>query len=120
MILSLKMNEKTLLKISVVMVLIGLLFLFFYVKTLNLAAVSEIDTFQPEEQVKLSGTVQKISNTEKVLFITLAAEKTELTDVIVFNQEDVLIAEGDRIEIIGTVEDYNGQREIIANQIVVK
>ena len=57
---------------------------------------------------------------EKVIFIELTGERTETVDVIVFPDSDIFVNEGDYIELSGTIEEYEGKKEIIANNIVLK
>lgn len=114
------MKEKTLLKISLLLVFLGLVLIYFYVDSFNFKAVESYQQLQPEEQVKLTGVVKRVTSTQNVTFLELAAQKEETVTVVLFNQEEVLLKEGDYVELVGTVEDYQGQREIIANEVVVK
>ena len=114
------MEEKTILKISLVLVLIGLVFLYFYSSQLNLTAVQNYDNLELEEEVKLLGTVNRVSQSDKVIFLELQAQKKENLDVIVFLDSNILVQEGDYLELTGTVEEYNGKKEIIASKIIVK
>ena len=114
------MQEKTILKISAVLVLFGLTFLFFYSSELNFKVVQDFDNLVLEEEVKLTGKVNRVSQSEKVTFLELSAQTTNTLDVIVFNHENIFVQEGDYVELTGTVEEYQGKYEIIANQIVIK
>jgi DNA/RNA endonuclease YhcR with UshA esterase domain len=114
------MQEKTILKVSLIVILIGLSFLFFYAEELELQNVAEIDSIPAEEEVKMSGIIGKVTNSEKVIFLKLEAEKKEYVDVLLFNEEEIFLKEGDYVEISGTIEDYQGKKEIIANKIVKK
>lgn len=114
------MKEKTILKISLVIALLGLSFLFLYAEELDLNVVENVDTVELEEEVKLKGTVSRLTVKDKVAFIELEGKKVEKTDVILFNDEDLFLKEGDYVEIEGTVEEYNDKREVIANKVVLK
>jgi DNA/RNA endonuclease YhcR with UshA esterase domain len=114
------MQEKTILKVSLIVILIGLSFLFFYAEELELQNVAEIDSIPAEEEVKMSGIISKVTNSEKVIFLKLEAEKKEYVDVLLFNEEEIFLKEGDYVEISGTTEEYQGKKEIIANKIVKK
>lgn len=114
------MNERTILKISLILVILGLIFLYGYADGFNFKAIESYDSLQLEKQVELSGIVSRVSQTEKVTFLELSAQKKETLTVVVFNQENMFIKEGDYVELVGTVEDYNGKMEIIANQIEIK
>ena len=114
------MKEATILKIAVVITIIGLLFLFFYTENVNLEAVERIDTALPEETVKMSGTVSRLTVKENVVFITLEGQRTETVDVVLFPDHTLYLNEGDHVEIMGTVEEYKGKKEVIASSIVLK
>ncbi len=102
------------------MTVIGLLFLFFYTENVNLEAVERIDTALPEETVKMSGIVSRLTVKENVVFITLEGQRTEKVDVVLFPDHALYLNEGDHVEIMGTVEEYEGKNEIIASSIVLR
>ncbi len=108
------MKEKTLLKIALVASCIGLLLLFIFSKNIevNEATIDKIDGMQDEE-VRIIGKVNKVSNSEKVTFIEITQEVT--TTVVVF--DNISINQGENIEVIGKVDEYNGESEILAERI---
>lgn len=114
------MQEKTLFKVSFLLVFLGLAFLFFYAEEVDLKVVENLDTSLPEEAVKVRGIVQSINKQEKVLFLNLEAERMEIMDIIVFPEEELFLQEGDYVEITGTVEEYKGKKEVIASTIIKK
>tara|TARA_Y100000310_G_scaffold217728_1_gene218804 strand:+ start:121 stop:465 length:345 start_codon:yes stop_codon:yes gene_type:complete len=114
------MEEKNILKISLLLVLLGLIFLYLYSVDLNLNNVKNFDNLQIEEKVKAEGVVEKVSVSDKVIFLKLSALREQQMDVIVFNDEEIFIQEGDLVEISGEVEEYNGKKEIIASKVIVK
>jgi len=114
------MNEKTIRKISLILVFIGLIFLYFYSSGLNLAAIENYNNLPAAEPVKTTGIVEQVSVRDKVTFLKLAALTEQQLDVIVFNDQDIFIQPGDTVEVFGQMEEYNGQPELIASQITVK
>lgn len=114
------MEEKTIYKIALLTTIIGLIILYFYAGEIKLNPIGELSSAPASETVVLKGTVQKISIQDKVTFLELWGERTEKTDVIVFNDADVYLQENDEVEITGTVEEYEGKKEIIANKVVLK
>jgi DNA/RNA endonuclease YhcR with UshA esterase domain len=114
------MQEKTILKISILITLIGLMILFVLSESLELNVVNKIDQVPAEEEVKMSGIIGKVTNSEKVTFLKLEAEKKEFVDVLLFQSEPLSLHQGDYVEITGTVEEYEGKKEIIANKIIKK
>jgi DNA/RNA endonuclease YhcR with UshA esterase domain len=114
------MKEKTILKVSIIIILVGLIFLFLYAGNIDLKAMSNLDEALPEDEIKLKGTITRLSISDKVAFIELEGSQVVKTDVVLFNDQDVYLQEGDYVEISGTVEEYNNEKEIIANKIVKK
>ncbi|MFH1682262.1 MAG: OB-fold nucleic acid binding domain-containing protein [Candidatus Woesearchaeota archaeon] len=114
------MEEKNLLKIAIFVSLTGLLLLFFLSSWTGLDPVASLEGIAEEEEVLVAGVVGKVSDQETVLFLEILNEKVEKTEVVLFKEEDVFLSEGDYVEITGTVEDYEGKKEIIANKVVKK
>ena len=114
------MKEKDILKVSIVIALIGLAFLFIYAGSIDLKAINNLDEALPEDEIKLTGKITRLSLNDKVAFIELEGNQVIKTDVVLFADHDVYLEEGDYVEIIGTVEEYNNEKEIIANKIIKK
>ncbi|PIN74977.1 hypothetical protein COV17_04355 [Candidatus Woesearchaeota archaeon CG10_big_fil_rev_8_21_14_0_10_36_11] len=114
------LQEKTILKVALVVTLLGLSFLFFYAEEFTLEIVDRIDTIPAEEKVRIAGTVTRLSTFENVIFIEVEGQRTETMDIIVFNDENLYIKEGSYVDITGVVEEYEGKKEVIAESIEVK
>lgn len=102
------------------MVLVGLAFLYFYAEEVQLPNAQKLDNIAPEEKVHLQGIISRLNQQDKVVFIELQGERIETTNVISFTDEELYLKEGDMVDIIGTVEDYQGKKEVIASHIVKK
>ena len=114
------MKEKTILRVSLILVFIGLTFLYFYSSELNLTVIGNYDNLPAAEPVKTTGIVEQVSVNDKVTFLKLSALTEQELDVIVFNDQDIFVKPGDTVEVFGQMEVYNGKSEIIASQITVK
>ncbi|PIZ51857.1 hypothetical protein COY27_02110 [Candidatus Woesearchaeota archaeon CG_4_10_14_0_2_um_filter_33_13] len=114
------MDEKIILKISIIICFIGLTILYFYADDFNLSSVETIDGFAQDSLVRLEGKVTKLSVQDKVTFLTLEGFKVENTPIILFNNQEIYLKEGDYVEIEGTIEEYNNQKEVIANKVMLK
>ncbi len=114
------MQEKTILRIAVIVSILGLGFLFIYSSQLDLAAIEDLDAVGVKENVQLRGKINSVRVTEKATFLELEGEKVVNTDIILFPKENVFIKEGDYVEVFGLVEEYNGKKEVVASRIVVK
>ncbi|MBI4980183.1 hypothetical protein HZC30_01330 [Candidatus Woesearchaeota archaeon] len=114
------MEEKTIYKVSLVLIVVGLIILGFYVDQLEFKAVANLDEVGNTELVKLSGEVTKVTTRDKVIFLEVEGCKTEKNTVIIFDSEQQFLQEGDSVEITGAVEEYNGKKELIASKVVKK
>ena len=111
------MKETTLLKIALICSLAGLVILYF------ISAKIEIKDYKPNklsqnigDDVKLQGTISKISDKGNVVFIELNQQSP--VSIVVFNNENTLkLKNNDSIEVVGKVQEYNGKNEIIAQKI---
>tara|TARA_Y100000310_G_scaffold318782_1_gene373258 strand:- start:1536 stop:1916 length:381 start_codon:yes stop_codon:yes gene_type:complete len=115
LLLKVNMKESTLLKISLVISFIGLIFLYL------LSNISVPITYKPGldhnngDFVKVEGVVTKISGTDEVTFIDM--NQFNPVKIVIFDNEIGELKKGDKIEVIGTTEQYKGENEIIASRI---
>jgi len=113
------MKENTLLKIALICSLIGLITLYFISENI------EVKDYKPNlvdenigDDVKLNGVVTKISDRGSVIFIEVGQQSP--VTVVLFTEDDNLrLGNGDNVEVIGKVQEYNGKDEIIAQKIRV-
>lgn len=110
------MKESTLLKIALACSFIGLFVLYF------ISTKIEVTNYKPNllsanagEDVKLIGTITKVTDREDVVFIEVSQQNS--VAVVLFTDNDVKLSEGDNVEIFGEVQEYNGKEEIIAQKI---
>ncbi len=111
------MKETTLLKIALICSLVGLLVLYF------ISTKIEIKDYKPNilnknvgEDVKLNGIVTKISDKGNVIFIEVN-QQNPISIVVFGNDNNLNLKNGDNVEVIGKVQEYNGKNEIIAQKI---
>ncbi|MBS3116089.1 hypothetical protein J4421_00680 [Candidatus Woesearchaeota archaeon] len=114
------MQEKTILRFSLIVIIIGLIFLFFYVEEYDFATIQNLETIRPEEKVNIQGIVKRLSFQDTTLFLQIEGEQIVTIDVVVFTEETPYLREGDYVEISGTVEEYKGKKEVIASKIIKK
>ncbi len=114
------MQEKTLVQLSLIITLLGLSFLFVYTQTFDLESTADVEASLPSEKVLMKGTVKNLQVTDKAVFFELEGEKIVQTDIILFPDSSIYLHEGDRVELAGQVEEYKGEKEIIAEKIVLK
>lgn len=113
------MKETTLLKIALICSLVGLIALYF------ISTKIEVKDYKPNilnknigEDVKLIGTVTKVSDAGSVVFIEVN-QQSPMTVVLFTDDDNLKLNSGDNVEVIGEVQEYNGKNEIIAQKIRV-
>ena len=114
------MQEKTLLKISLFVSLGGLLLLYYLSSGVNLDAITGIEEVEENKEVLVRGKLGKVKELDKVAFLEIWREKIMKTSVVLFKDSNISLKPGDYVEITGTVEDYQGKKEIIGNKVVKK
>ena len=112
------MQEKTILKIALIVSLIGLLILYLISDniTIKQASIEKITLDNKDEMVKVRGIVSRLADTEKVTIMEIT-QPAEVT-VVLFkgSNESTPIREGNEVEIIGKVDEYEGKLEIVAQR----
>ena len=116
------MKEKTLFKIAAVCSLIGLVVLFFVsghitIKEIDVGKINGEDVGQ---EVKVIGRIERVSDTDKVMFLQVGQEKVETISVVLFKEGKIGLKEGDYIELVGELDEYDGEYSIIANAVKVR
>ncbi len=114
------MEEKTLLKVSLIVVLLGITALYLVSSKIDLNVIESLDGIEEEAEVKISGVLGRVTETDKVIFLEIFNQKIEETEVVLFKDGEIDLSEGDYVEISGTVEDYLGKKEVIGNKVVKK
>jgi RecJ-like exonuclease len=111
------MNEKTLLKISLIFSILGILLILFISEntSIDLSNISEITKENIDEKVRIQGIVTNIVETESLTILNVKDNTGKIT-IIIF-EIGIGLQKDQRVEIIGSVTDYEDQLEIMADQI---
>ncbi len=111
------MKEKTLFKTALIVSIVGVAVLFFIsdFSELGETDIQEITIDDLDKNVKVIGAVTKVIDTDKVIIMDIAQQ--EELKVVVFKDKNVSLKRGDYIEVLGTVEEYKGELEIIGDRI---
>ena len=114
------MKEKTLLKISVITAIVGLLVLLFILDRISLtnANISNLNKDNLDEKVKIKGELISIGETPGLYILTVKDFSGEIT-IVVFKDEPLELKQGDVLEIEGQVANYKDKLEIIAKKITI-
>jgi len=115
------MQEKTLLKIALIISLLGLLVIYLISDNITIKEknIEKITIENKDEFVKLRGIVSKVIDTEKVTIMEIT-QPQEITVVLFKNENKTMpIQQGNQVEVIGKVDEYEGKLEIIADRFRV-
>ena len=113
------MKETALLKIALICSLVGLIILYF------ISTKIEVKDYKPSilnknigDDVNLKGAITKITDKGNVVFIEVN-QQSPITVVLFTDDDNLKLNNGDNIDVIGEVQEYNGKNEIIAQKIRV-
>jgi RecJ-like exonuclease len=114
------MNESTLLKLSFVFSILGILIILFISETssIELYKISDITNENLDKNVKIIGTIRNIIDTPEILITNIEDDSGTIT-IAIFKEENLVLEKHWQIEVIGKVTEYKDQLEIIADQVKV-
>ncbi len=110
------MQESALLKLSVVSSIIGLVILFSIssLTEIEYSDINELTLNNLDDTIKVQGLITKVTPKEKITLLEIAQHNK--MPIVIFDT-NITINPGDEVEILGTVEEYNGKIELIADRI---
>ena len=111
------MKETMLMKVALSCSIIGLFALVFISQNVQVPDYTHSEIKNVGEDVKFSGKVLSIDKRDGMVFMELV-EENQISSVM-FTKDNVMINEGDDVEVIGQVQEYGGKLEIIAQNIRV-
>lgn len=114
------MQEKTLLKISLITSLVGILILLVILDKIDISDsnINQVNKTFLDKQVKIKGEITRITETPG-LYIMNIKDNTGSIDVIIFKEEKLELEKGNIIEVQGQVTEYQGKLELIAKKVVI-
>jgi len=112
------MEEKTLVKLSLICGFFGLFLLFiaFIFVEAEEVGISGIEAIE-EKDVKIRGEVISIKDFDSLTVVEIAEIKS--VNVVVFDKRLIEFEVGDKITVSGELRDYKGEKEIIAENIKI-
>jgi len=113
------MKDVTLLKISLISSLLGIMILLILSNKLevNQGFISNIDQNEIGSGVTIEGVVSEIKQVNSTTIMTVA--QLEEMMIVAFNS-NITLDRGDYVEVTGKMQEYNGEKEIIADKIILK
>ncbi|MFH1769990.1 MAG: hypothetical protein ABH828_00355 [archaeon] len=111
------MKDSFLLKIALGCSLVGIVALFFIMRFTELDefSISELYLLEDGSEVKIVGVVEKVVNSNNVTIISVSQK--EIISGVIF--EKLEVSEGERVEITGALETYEGEKEVLVEKIAV-
>lgn len=112
------MNESLLLKAAMITAVLGIIAIALIAKLTDIKEISLGDAKQADEDamVKVTGTVERVSSKEG--FSIISIRKEESMTVVLF--DSINLSKEQKVEVTGKVQEYEGEKELVAEKIVVK
>jgi DNA/RNA endonuclease YhcR with UshA esterase domain len=115
------MKEKTLLKIALIISLLGISLLFLISDNIEIKEknIDKINKAEIGEKVKIKGMISNIVDSGNVMIIEII--QPSKINVIIFkeNDEKIKINISDYVEVIGSIGEYKGEKEVIVDRLRV-
>ena len=108
------MEEKKLLKLALICSLLGTALLYFISLTISQEQKS-FSLVQDEDYSVISGEVYSFSSHGNVSFVKIYQKLP--VDVVIIGNNYIDLKNGDFIEVRGTKQDYEGKKELVADEI---
>nr|MCK4929976.1 hypothetical protein [Nanoarchaeota archaeon] len=112
------MKDSLLLRIALITSIIGLAILVIILKTTGLQEIdiSEAKELEEDKTVRITGIVERVTNKDNFAIINI--KKQETITVIIF--DNINLSKGQKVEVIGKTKEYKGEKEVIADKIILK
>jgi RecJ-like exonuclease len=115
------MDDKRLIQFSLVIALLGLAALFVLAQEIDIGIVT-VDTITDEfigQRVAIQGNIVSVRSLDSmVLFDVQGLNSVGSILVVVFDPLELSV--GDAVLVSGTIKDYNGQLEVVAEKVEVQ
>lgn len=108
------MNEKTLLKVSLISSILGVVVLAIFSTNDDLSQ-KPLYAYEENGDISFIGHIEKVAKRGNLTILSVS--RKDIVDVIIF--EDFNLSKGD-VYVKGNIQDYNGKKEIIAEKIEPK
>lgn len=109
------MKEDDLLKVAVCVSILGIVLLALITPAQPESSVFEANNAKKDEFVRIQGNISKVIHSKNTTIITLVKE--EEISVAIF--ENVSLTKGQMVDVRGTIKEYKGKNEIIADRVVL-
>jgi hypothetical protein len=107
------MKEKTLLKLAIICAVLGTSLLVVLAERIEVKQ-SNMDDLDDGDDAKVKGIVRKVSNKGNLTFLEI--ETVQTVKALAFDEVD--IEENSYIEAVGSVQEYEGEKELVIDRII--
>ena len=114
------MNDIKLLRIALVIGIAGIVALFFLSKAIQADSISigKITEQEIGRKIMVEGIIESVAEKKSTVLFDIQEQDTpESISVILFGKSSQPFKKGSEVRVIGTVKDYNGKLEIVAEKI---
>ena len=109
------MDERILLKIALISSIIGLMALFFIAQRIEITQTQIHSIDQTGQDVLIKGVVTRLTDKEGLMFLEVTMP--EKISVVMFKNNVIDVEKGDAVEIRGKTQEFQGQKEIVADEV---
>jgi len=115
------MEEKNLLKLSLIVSLTGLLILIVVIENIEIKEyqIKELTKKDLNKDVKLSGIITRVTETPGLIIFNLKDDTGEITGII-FKEESINLTKNQKVEVQGKIIEYKDELEIQVDQLNTK
>ena len=112
------MKESDLLKLALISSLTGVLLIIIISNSIEIKEykINEITEKELEKEVKIKGTINRITETPGLMIINIKDETGTIT-AIIFKEESLNFTKNQEIELQGKVRKYKEKLEIVVNEL---
>jgi hypothetical protein len=107
------MKDRTLLWIALGSAISGIIALIVIAETTDIDT-GNVYTAEQDQAIAITGVVEKVTARGSITIVRISA--VQKLDVVVFD-DSATVSSGEKVKVTGTVSDYKGQREIVAERI---
>lgn len=113
------MNENTLLKISLMSSIVGILLILFIVENIEPPEykIKDITNSDIDKLVTITGELSILKETEGIYLLKLFDGESSIV-IVAFKNEEIVLNNNERVKVKGKIIEYNGEFELQAEEII--
>ena len=108
------MKERTLMKCALISSILGIMFLFYLSENVILPEVNSVDIEVGSGMVLFEGEIVNVREMENLVIYDLRSEA--IVSGVIYGEHSAYKI-GDKVSVIGEIDDYNGKKQLIIEEI---